>query len=166
MIKKKTRRTGKTAAKKGKKTGKKKAAKRRGTPRARKEVNPAEVRKEVSKMVESEAAEIAEAVIDEAKKGQLAPAKYLFEMASIYPPAADGEQATTEEDCLAKMLLGRISPPKKAAGEEGEEAENETPRQAKADEGAGEDSATAMSSTKVDGHLAQGDSVKRAGESK
>jgi hypothetical protein len=131
MIKKRTK--SKAA---GKKTGKR----NKSRAKARRETNPAEVRKEVSKMVESEAAEMAQAVIDEGKKGQLATVKYLFEMASIYPPTPGGEQATAEEDCLAKLLLSRISPPKKAA-EGDEEAGSEAPRQGKADEGdgAGED---------------------------
>src|SRR5208337_2347460 len=97
--------------KKKSKTTAKKPAKRKRPAKPKRETNPAEVRKEVSKMVEAEAAEMAQAVIDEAKKGQLAPTKYLFEMASIYPPAPDGSQATTEEDCLAKILLDGLKIP-------------------------------------------------------
>jgi hypothetical protein len=111
MIKKKAK--SKTAAKKPAK-GKKSEAK------AKPETNPAEVRKEISELVKEAAAAVAGAVIDVAKTGQLAPARYLFEMANIFPPAPDGEQATTEEDCLAKMLLARISPAKKAEGENAE----------------------------------------------
>jgi hypothetical protein len=103
------------------KTTAKKTAKRKSRAKAKPETNPAEVRKEVSKMVESEATEIAEAVIDEAKKGQLVPTKYLFEMAGIYPPTQDGTQATPEEDCLAKILLDRL----KAAAKPVEEGEGE-----------------------------------------
>jgi hypothetical protein len=69
------------------------------------------VRKEVSKMVESEAVEMAQAVIDEGKKGQLATMKYLFEMASIFPAQADQDSASAEEDCLAKTLLRRLNIP-------------------------------------------------------
>jgi hypothetical protein len=72
-------------------------------------------------MVEAEATTMAQAVIDEGKKGQLATVKYLFEMASIYPPAADGEQVSKEEDCLAKMLLDRLKAPQKAEEENKEE---------------------------------------------
>jgi hypothetical protein len=60
-------------------------------------------------------------VIGETKKGQLAPLKYLFEMASIYPPAPDGSQATTEEDCLAKILLDGLNIPIKPAAEKTDE---------------------------------------------
>ena len=54
---------------------------------------------------------MAKAVMGEAMKGQLATVKYLFEVASIYPPATDGEQATSEEDSLAKTLLRRLHLP-------------------------------------------------------
>jgi len=90
-----------------KKTAKKNHAK------AKRETNPADVRKEVSKLVEADAKEMAQAVIEEGKKGQLAPVKFLFEMANIYPPEQDGTQATPEEDCLAKILLDRLTPPAK-----------------------------------------------------
>jgi len=112
MIKKKAK--NKAAAKKPtrKSAGKKREAKDKP------ETNPAEVRKEISKLVTEAASKVAAAVIDVAKTGQLAPAKYLFEMASIFPPAPNGEQATTEEDCLAKMLLSRIEPAKKEGGSE------------------------------------------------
>lgn len=62
-------------------------------------------------MVELEATDMAQAVIDEGKKGQLATVKYLFEVAEIFPPATDGGQSTSEEDCLAKTLLHRLNLP-------------------------------------------------------
>jgi len=83
-------------------------ARKKSEVKSKQETNPAEVRKEVSGLVEAEATEMARAVIDEAKKGQLAPMKYLFEMASIYPPPPEGTQATSEEDSLAKILLDRL----------------------------------------------------------
>lgn len=66
-------------------------------------------------MVKAEARDITSAVIAQAMNGELAPAKYLFEMAGVYPPATDGSQATTEEDCLAKTLLDRLGPERKPA---------------------------------------------------
>jgi len=109
------------------KTAAKKAATKKGPVKSTKETNPAEVRKEVSKMVAEEATVMAQAVIDEAKKGQMTTMKYLFEMANIYPAVEDGEQATQEEDCLAKMLLDKMSPPRKAATDGAEdELEAET----------------------------------------
>jgi len=108
------------------KTAAKKTAKKKSPAKLKAETNPADVRKEVSKLVEANATKMAQAVIDEGTKGQLAPVRYLFEMASIFPPAPNGEQATTEEDCLAKMLLDRIGPAKKSAEEEpGTEAGSE-----------------------------------------
>jgi len=103
--------------KKKSKTAAKKTAKKKSPAKPKQETNPAEVRKEVAKMVEAEAPEMAKAVIDEAKKGQLAPTKFLFEVASIYPPTQDGNQATSEEDCLAKILLDGLKIPIKPGAE-------------------------------------------------
>jgi hypothetical protein len=89
----------------------KKTAKKKSTPKSKKEPNPTEVRKNIAIMVESEAETMAQAVIDEGKKGQLAPVKYLFEVAEIYPPSTDGSHATADEDCLAKTLLHRLNIP-------------------------------------------------------
>jgi hypothetical protein len=60
----------------------KKTAKKKGSPKKENERNPAAVRNDIVKIVESSAREIAEAVVSQAKSGQLAPAKYLFEIAS------------------------------------------------------------------------------------
>ena len=109
--------------KKAKSKTAKKVSTKKSSAKSKKETNPAEVRKEISKMVEAEAAKMTEAVIGEGKKGQLATVKYLFEVANIFPPAADGTQATEEEDCLAKMLLDRMKGPAKAASAD---EENET----------------------------------------
>ena len=89
----------------------KKTAKKKSLSKGKKELNPADVRKDISKMVKSEAATMAQAVIDEGKKGQLAPVKYLLELAKIFPEATDGSQATVDEDCLAKTLLRRLDLP-------------------------------------------------------
>jgi len=103
----------KKTAKKGKVTGKKSAKKRSGVRRKREELHAAEVRRDISKLVESHAEKMAQAVIGEGEKGQLAPVKYLFEMAGVYPPSADGSLPSTEEDCLAKTLLDRLNIPDK-----------------------------------------------------
>lgn len=101
MIKKKARN----------KSATKKPAKKKSLSKGKKELNPAEVRKDISQMVKSEAATMAQAVIDEGKKGQLAPVKYLLELAKIFPEATDGSQAMVDEDCLAKTLLRRMDLP-------------------------------------------------------
>jgi hypothetical protein len=95
---------------KGKAT-KKKTAKKKGTGKAKKELNPAEIRKNIAIMVESEAEKMAEAVIGEGKKGQLAPVKYLLELAKIFPAVTDGSQASADEECLAATLLRRLDLP-------------------------------------------------------
>jgi hypothetical protein len=63
-------------------------------------------------MVESEMKNITRAVVEEAKKGQLATVKYLFEVSGVYPAAADARQAPLEEgEPLARILLTRLGLP-------------------------------------------------------
>jgi len=82
----------------------------------KKETNSADVRKKVSTMVKSKAMAMTKSVIGQTQKGvtkdlQLATVKYLFEMAEIYPPQADQDAASADEDCLAKTLLNRLNIP-------------------------------------------------------
>jgi len=114
MIKKKA----KSRAKAKRKTAAKKTARKTA---GKKEIDPAQVRREISGMVKSEAAVITEAVMDQAKAGQLAPAKYLLEMAGVYPVATDGEPATEEEDSMVKSFLARLEAPPKPPDEEDDE---------------------------------------------
>jgi hypothetical protein len=118
MIKKKAKRAGNTGKGKAKA---KKGLKKTGTPRTKKAVDPAEVRKDIAKIIGLGAKKMTEAVMKESMKGQVAPTKFLFEVAGVFPPAIGGEQATQEEDCLAKTLLERLNIPKKPAPEEDEE---------------------------------------------
>lgn len=106
MIKKKGKKS-KTAAKK---VAKKKTASKGKS--AKPELNPLAVRKDISKMVEAHAEEIAQAVIGECVKGQLAPVKYLFEVANIFPPSTDGSQTSADEESLAGTLLDRLGIPR------------------------------------------------------
>jgi hypothetical protein len=111
MIKKKAR--GKTAVKKS-------GGKRRS---GKKQLDAAQVREEIAGMVKAGAKQIAEAVMGQAIiNGELAPAKYLFEVASIYPPSTDGSQSLKEEDSLAKTLMDRLNLPDEpiARDEDGE----------------------------------------------
>jgi len=89
----------------------KKTVKKKRSAKKKKEMNPVEVRKEIAQMVDLEATDMAQAVIDEGLKGQLATVKYLFEVAKIFPPATDGSESTSEEDSLAKTLLHRLNLP-------------------------------------------------------
>jgi hypothetical protein len=88
-----------------------KFAKKRNLGKSKIELNPASVRKDIAQMVALEATTMAQAVIDEGKKGQLATVKYLFEVAEIYPASTDGSHATADEDCLARTLLNRMDVP-------------------------------------------------------
>lgn len=111
---------------KSKTAGKTKTKEKTTRPRSKKELNPAGVRKDISRMVESHAGKMAQAVIDGGEKGQLATVKYLFEMAKIYPESTDGSQATEDEECLAKTLLNRLGLPTEPVGRDDEdEAGNE-----------------------------------------
>lgn len=58
------------------------------------ELNPGQVLKDISALVEANADKLAGAVIGEGMKGQVSPVKYLFEMAHIYPqpPEMSAEQ--------------------------------------------------------------------------
>ena len=103
MIKKKAK--GKKAA-----PGAAKHKSTRKTPRTKKQANPDEVRKDIAKIVKSGAKRITKAVMEQAMTGQLAPAKFLFEMAAIYPPSTDGSETTRDEECFAKSLMDRLGP--------------------------------------------------------
>ncbi|MBZ5688200.1 MAG: hypothetical protein LAP86_24555 [Acidobacteriia bacterium] len=96
------------------KTAAQKTAKKRSTKAtATKELNPAQVLKDISALVEAEATELAEAVIGEGMKGQLSPVKYLFEMAHIFPQPTDESLTSKDEDSLAETLLDRLNIPKR-----------------------------------------------------
>lgn len=93
----------------------KKSSKRRTTRRAtgKKNLDAAKVREDIAGLVKNGAKGITKAVIDQAMHGELAPAKYLFEVAGVYPPSTDGSLSTSEEDSLAKTLLDRLNIPDK-----------------------------------------------------
>jgi hypothetical protein len=105
MTKKKTEAVGST----------KKKSVRKRTPK--KKIDPAKVREDLAGMVKSGARSIAEAVMVLAMQGELAPAKYLLELAGVFPMTNEGEHATEEEDCLAKTLLDRLNIPRKPVKE-------------------------------------------------
>ncbi|HTW58867.1 MAG TPA: hypothetical protein VMD99_12120 [Terriglobales bacterium] len=125
----------KKKANKTKKTAGKKSSKKKSSPKEGKEPRPAEVHKEVSLMVHEEAAKMAQAVIDEGKKGQLATVKYLFEMSGVFPPPTEKPEGTPEEDCLAKTLLTRLNIPLEPVHRDDEDEEPvEIGKPAKADD--------------------------------
>lgn len=110
--------------KKAKKKGaaKKSASKKSGSNEEQ-DINEVELLKDLSTLVKSNAPVITQKVIDDAKSGQLAPVRYLFELANIYPQVLDGTTSSKEEDSLAKTLLERMGLPtefKKDAEDEDE----------------------------------------------
>jgi len=62
-------------------------------------------------MVTDEFQEITQAAVDDAKKGQLATLKYLFEMTGVYPASTDDSGVKPEDDTLARTLLERLNIP-------------------------------------------------------
>jgi len=98
---------------KGKSKSETKKTTKKGSPKDKndKDLNPEECRKDIARMVEAELGDLAQAVIDEGKKGQLATVKYLLEVAHIYPKAPEGTVSNTDEESLAKTLLDRLDIP-------------------------------------------------------
>jgi hypothetical protein len=88
--------------------------------KSRKPVDLVKVRENISNLVGAQAEEMAGALVDEGKKGQLAHTKFLFEMAGIYPKAAEAEPGPDDSDDLARVLLKELAFPQ--AGEEQAEA--------------------------------------------
>ena len=97
-----------------KKAKSKKTAKKTQRQKTRKatnrELNPSGVRKDIAAKIEAQADELADAVIEEGKKGQLATVKYLFEMAHIHPEVLE-ENKLKEEESLAATLLDKLGIP-------------------------------------------------------
>jgi len=88
-----------------------KPARARSTSK-QKVANPAEMRQSITDMVELEMENIGRAVLEEAKRGQLATVKYLFEVSGVYPASAEQSQEKPEEgETLARLLLTRLGMP-------------------------------------------------------
>jgi len=155
MIKKKAKAKGKsgTAAKT---TGKNKSSKK-----SKNELNPAEVRKNIAQMVDEQATAMAQAVIDEGKKGQLATVKYLFEVAKIFPEATDGSQTSADEECLAKTLMRRLDMPDEPIARDDEDAPAQTAPAAekKAEAAIGDEGEEENSGAEAEADSESGDTV-------
>jgi hypothetical protein len=83
-----------------------------------------EVREEIAKLVRGSAGEIARAFVAVAKKGQVAPAKYLFEAVGLYPAKAEATEWKKEES-LAYRLLKALDLPTEPVNSE-EDAEGDS----------------------------------------
>ena len=104
-----------------------------------KQVDIAKVRDAVTNIVGAEATDIARAVVEEAKKGQVSPTKYLFEMAGVYPKPPQEEEQIQEgqgSDALMKLLLDQLKPP---ANTDEDEEEGESPAAAAESESGAKD---------------------------
>lgn len=86
----------------------------KSTPKAADETKAVDIvqaRENVATVVRNSATEIAKGLIEGAKAGQLASAKYLFEVAGLYPAAAEQTVTARPEDSLAHILLKRMELP-------------------------------------------------------
>jgi hypothetical protein len=111
--------------KKGKGKAVEKKSAKKSAAKGKKELSAAEVRDDISRRVKSRAADMAEAVMDEGEKGQLAPVKYFFELAKIFPPSNDGTEVSKDEECLAKTLLDRLKLPHEPAASPDEDEDDD-----------------------------------------
>jgi hypothetical protein len=68
-----------------------------------------EARKNISDLVRGSAVDIVDGLIEKAAQGEVAPARFLFEMVGIYP--ATEETTSKPEDSLAYTLLQRMGLP-------------------------------------------------------
>ncbi len=73
-------------------------------------VDLAEVRKDISNLVGANATDLARAVMETGKTGQLAPVKYLFEVTGLYP-AVESNDAKPDPEFLAHMLMRKMNLP-------------------------------------------------------
>jgi len=109
-MKKKARAKAKTQKEgSNKRTGRTSPKKSSGKP---KDVNLADVRRDIKNIVGGAAGDITSAVVVEALKGQLATAKYLFEATGIYPVAEGGDSVDNpDDDTFAQRIVRRLGLP-------------------------------------------------------
>jgi hypothetical protein len=93
---------------KGKRTAKQ--SEKKSVVGTKKPVDMVQLRENINNLVGESAKDIATKVIEVAKTGQLASAKYLFEAVGLYP-ATEETRAKAPEDSLAYTLLRRMGLP-------------------------------------------------------
>lgn len=95
---------------KGNSEGKAEKSAEKSGKRPKKPADIVQVRESITNMVTNSAKTIANRVIKDAKTGQLASVKYLFEVAGLYPPTEETTAALPEHS-LAHTLLRRMGLP-------------------------------------------------------
>lgn len=86
----------------------------------------ATVREKINELVRASAIDMAKKVIEVTKSGRVTQAKYLFEMAGLYP-AREESRARVGEESLAQVLLRRLNlPVEPVAADRGVAAERPT----------------------------------------
>jgi hypothetical protein len=97
---------------------------------ARKSVDIASIRQAMTRLVAHQAGNMVKAVIEEAKKGQSAALKYLFEMIGLYPATLESEQNEKREMSLAELFCRELGlPMHPPEGQTGEREAAETARE-------------------------------------
>jgi hypothetical protein len=90
-------------------------------------VDLAEVRKEITNIVGTNAAELVRAVVATGKTGQLTPVKYLFEVTGLYPASESSESKPDKESLAHTLMRGLNLPERPVVDEDSEDAGSATP---------------------------------------
>jgi hypothetical protein len=131
-------------------------------------IDLAEVRKDISNIVGTNATALARAVMGEGLKGQLAPVKYLFEATGLYP-ATECSETKPDKESLAHTLMRNLKLPESLiVNEDDEDADSGNPVPAAAGVGQTKQLGGADSGTGADGKrfpAEQGTADKASGDS-
>jgi hypothetical protein len=129
-------------------------------------VDLAEVRKNISDIVGSNAAALATALVDAGKTGLLPPVKYLFEVSGLFP-ASEGSASGLDQEVLARTLMRGLNLPETPmVSEDGDEAVQGAAPKEPGDAGRAEPEGSSDSGTQFDGKHSAGEdqgNAERAG---
>jgi hypothetical protein len=123
-------------------------------------IDLAEVRKDISNIVGSHAADLARAVMESGKTGQLAPVKYLFEVTGLYP-AMECSETKPDKESLAHTLMRNLKLPESPIvneddNEDDEDADSLSPNSAVPETGQAKQPGGIDSGTNADGKQSAG----------